>query len=114
MNFWGLIEVLKDHLSKPFKLKQQRKKEIIKTPRKGRVNQTGPTIQNPRLITKLNLLKEEVLEKIRTRRRILTRVRFSVIIVTSMDILLMNVGSRKIRILKKPILLMEVTLMQCC
>ena len=58
--------------------------------------------------------RREVLGKIRTRRRILIRVRFSVIIVTSLDILLMSVGSRKIRIQKKPILLMEVTLMQCC
>jgi len=55
-----LIEVLKDQFSKPFKLKQQRNKEITRISRKGRVNQIGPTIQDPRLITKLSLLKEEV------------------------------------------------------
>ena len=90
-----------------------KKRKIIRTSRKGRVKKTGPIMQDPKLRTKPNLLKEEVLAKIRTR-RILTRVRFSVIIVTSLDILLMNVGSRKIRKLRKPILLMKVILMQCC
>ena len=88
-----------------------KKRKIIRTSRKGRVKKTGPIMQDPKLRTKPNLLKEEVLAKIRTRRRILTRVRFSVIIVTSLDILLMNVGSRKIRKLRKPILLMKVILM---
>jgi hypothetical protein len=109
-----LIEVQRDQFSKPLRFKQPRKREIIRISRKGRVKQTGPIMQNPKMRTKLNLLKEEVLVKIRSRRRILTRVRFSAIIVTSLDTLLMSVGSRNNRRLRKPILLMKMTLMQCC
>jgi len=109
-----LIEVLKEQFSKLFKFKQTRKREITRTSRKGRVNQTGKIIQDPNLTTKLNLLKEEVLEKIRTKRRVLIKARSNVIIVISMDILLMSVGLRKIRIMRKPILLMKVTLMLYC
>jgi len=71
-------------------------------------------MENLRLITKLNLLKEEVLLKIKTKGRILTKVRSSAIIVINLVIVLMNVGSRRIKRLRKPILLKEVTLMHCC
>jgi len=62
---------------------------------------------------KLNLLKEDLV-KIKTRRGTLIKVRFNAIIVKSMDTLLMSLGSRGIKRLKKPILLMKVTLIQCC
>jgi len=56
---------------------------------------------NPKLGTKLNLLKEEVLLKIITRRRILIKLRFSVTTVRSMDTLLLSFGSRRIKRLRK-------------
>ena len=71
--------------------------------------QTGQIMED----LKLNLLKEDLV-KIKTRRGTLIKVKFSAIIVKSMDTLLMNVGSRRIKRLKKPILLMKVTLIQCC
>jgi len=108
-----LIEVQNDQLNKPFKPKQPRRREITRIPRrKEKVNQIGQTMGNPKLKTKLNLLKEEVLLKIRTKGRILIRVRFSATIVTSMDTLLMIVGSRRIKRPRKQILLMVVILMQ--
>jgi len=80
--------------------------------RKEKVKQTRQTMGNPRLKTKLNLLKEEVLLKIRTKGRILIRVRFSATIVRSMKNLLMSVGSRRIKRLRKQILLIVLILMQ--
>jgi len=56
---------------------------------------------NPKLGTKLNLLKEEVLLKIITRRRILIKLRVSVTTVRSMDTLLLSFGSRRIKRLRK-------------
>jgi len=47
-------------------------------------------MENPKLRTKLNLQKDEVLLKIRIRRRILIKAKFSAIIVINLDILLMK------------------------
>jgi len=66
---------------------------------------------SPKLRTNLNLLKEEVLLKIRTRRRIFIKVGFSATTVRSMNTLLISVGSRKIKRPRKQILLMEAILM---
>ena len=72
-----MIEVKRDQFNKPFKFKQPRKREILRISRREKVKQTGQIMENPKLRTKLNLPKEEVLLKIRIRRRILIKAKFS-------------------------------------
>ena len=97
-----IIKDQKDRCNKLFKFKQPRKREITKiSRRKEKVKQIGQIMGNSKLVTKLNLQKEEVWERISTRKRILIRVKFSSIIVRSIDILLMNVRSRRIKRLKE-------------
>jgi hypothetical protein len=65
-------------------------------------------------MTKLNLRKEEALAKVTTKRKNFIRVRCSVIIVRSMVILLMNVGSRKINKMRVRLMWLKVEIqMQC-
>jgi len=64
-----LIEVQNDQFNNPFKLKQSTKREITRISRKGMVKQTGQIMENPKLRTKLNLLEEEVLLKIRIKEK---------------------------------------------
>jgi hypothetical protein len=89
--------------------------EVTRIPRRrARVKHHGLTLRRPRLMTKLNLLKEEALAKVTTKRKNLIRVRCSVIIVRSMVILLMNVGSRKINKMRVRLMWLKVEIqMQC-
>jgi hypothetical protein len=62
----------------------------------------------------LNLLKEEGLARVITKRRSLIRARCSFIIVRNMDILLMSVDKRKInKIMVRQMLLKVEIQMQC-
>jgi DNA-binding transcriptional regulator LsrR (DeoR family) len=70
--------------------------KIARIPRRRvRVKHDDLTMVRRKLMTKLNLLKEEGLVKVTTTRRSLTIVRCSAAIVKNLGILLMNVGTRK-------------------
>jgi threonine synthase len=103
-----LIEFLKDLINKHYKHNLSRKREIARIPRRrARVKHHGLTMKRLNLMTNLNLLKEEGLAKVTTKRRTLIKVRCNAIIVRSMDILLMSVGTRRIKRMKKKQMLLR-------
>jgi hypothetical protein len=110
-----LIEVLKDLINKHYKHNLSRKRATTRIPRRRiKVKHHGLTMERLNLMTNLNLLKEEGLARVTTKRRSLIRVRCNAIIVRNLDILLMNVGTRKInRMMVRQMLLKEEIQIRC-